>query len=337
MRDAVLLTESADPHGLRQVYRVAFAGAVAFAGDPVEAVRVLHRVDPGERPAFRRYAAAVDVVEAGVSAAGGHWRDATSMALRAAARASELGQPILQAEALYDAVRYTAVRDSSERPAGGVRSGAPPRQVRDQGGPHRSIVGRLAGQLARVAGTTDSVLVAVCADVAAALARDDGPALDALAVAFDQLDTPLFAAETAAAASDAYRDAGQPSAAGEAAERARRLVEKCPQPPGLALAQSDAVGRLTRREREMAVLAAQLTSREIARQLSLSVRTVDNHLARVYAKLGIATRAELPVVLGQRPAEPSRQARARHRYRADPAFGREQGGAGAALRRSSAG
>ena len=36
-----------------------------------------------------------------------------------------------------------------------------------------------------------------------------------------------------------------------------------------------------------------LTSREIAAQLSLSVRTVDNHLGRIYAKFGVSSRARL--------------------------------------------
>jgi DNA-binding NarL/FixJ family response regulator len=36
-----------------------------------------------------------------------------------------------------------------------------------------------------------------------------------------------------------------------------------------------------------------MSSPEIARELVVSVRTVDNHLQRTYAKLGISKRAEL--------------------------------------------
>jgi len=51
---------------------------------------------------------------------------------------------------------------------------------------------------------------------------------------------------------------------------------------------------LTRREREVADLAATgRSSRQIADELFLSPRTVDNHLQRVYDKLGISGRAEL--------------------------------------------
>ena len=55
---------------------------------------------------------------------------------------------------------------------------------------------------------------------------------------------------------------------------------------------------LTRREGEVARLAARgLSSSTIADRLCLSVRTVETHLARVYFKLGIGSRAELTSAL----------------------------------------
>nr|WP_156212965.1 helix-turn-helix transcriptional regulator [Lentzea aerocolonigenes] len=65
--------------------------------------------------------------------------------------------------------------------------------------------------------------------------------------------------------------------------------------PALALITTT---QLTRREREIAVLASRgLTNKEIAASLVISVRTVDNHLSNAYAKLGIATRGELALAL----------------------------------------
>ncbi|WP_150117055.1 helix-turn-helix transcriptional regulator [Arthrobacter sp. ERGS1:01] len=54
---------------------------------------------------------------------------------------------------------------------------------------------------------------------------------------------------------------------------------------------------LTTREREVSRLAATgLTDKDIAEQLQVSVRTVEGHLYRSYAKLGIAGRSELSLV-----------------------------------------
>jgi DNA-binding CsgD family transcriptional regulator len=51
----------------------------------------------------------------------------------------------------------------------------------------------------------------------------------------------------------------------------------------------------------VANLAAQgLTSGQIARTLFLSTRTVDHHLASVYAKLGVHSRRDLMIVWGDR-------------------------------------
>lgn len=53
-------------------------------------------------------------------------------------------------------------------------------------------------------------------------------------------------------------------------------------------------GSLTAREREVARLAASgLTAREMADRLFLSERTVETHLSRTYAKLGVASKVEL--------------------------------------------
>jgi DNA-binding CsgD family transcriptional regulator len=59
---------------------------------------------------------------------------------------------------------------------------------------------------------------------------------------------------------------------------------------------------LTNRERQVAELAADgAKSREIADRLYLSPRTVENHLQRVYAKLGVNGRQALAPALRSLP------------------------------------
>ena len=55
-----------------------------------------------------------------------------------------------------------------------------------------------------------------------------------------------------------------------------------------------AFDELTASERRVAELAAGgATNRDIAEELFVTPKTVENHLTRVYAKLGVASRAEL--------------------------------------------
>lgn len=62
--------------------------------------------------------------------------------------------------------------------------------------------------------------------------------------------------------------------------------------------------RLTRRERDIAQLAAQgLSDKDIAQRLMVSVRTVEGHLYRTYVKLGVRSRDELLPMLPL-PASP---------------------------------
>lgn len=57
---------------------------------------------------------------------------------------------------------------------------------------------------------------------------------------------------------------------------------------------SSFTGTLTRREREVAALVADgLTNREIAERLVLSERTVEAHIANVFAKIGVSSRSQV--------------------------------------------
>ncbi|MFI5062162.1 MAG: response regulator transcription factor, partial [Actinomycetales bacterium] len=53
-------------------------------------------------------------------------------------------------------------------------------------------------------------------------------------------------------------------------------------------------GTLSAREREVASgIHRGLSNREIADELVLSVRTIDTHVQRIFAKLGVASRAQV--------------------------------------------
>ncbi|MGW0880300.1 LuxR family transcriptional regulator AbsR2 [Streptomyces sp. NPDC002671] len=131
---------------------------------------------------------------------------------------------------------------------------------------------------------------------AEALSRGDGPALDRVAEALEERGFLLFAAEAHAQAVRAHRD---PRAARLSRTRAVTLARRCqgartPALSGLVL------GELTARQRQIVTLAAAgLSNRQIAEKLTLSVRTVGNHLYGAYARLGASDRGALPWLVDQ--------------------------------------
>jgi DNA-binding CsgD family transcriptional regulator len=67
---------------------------------------------------------------------------------------------------------------------------------------------------------------------------------------------------------------------------------------GDAADESSPLALLTRTERTVASLVAQgLTNRQIAEQLFVSPRTVDAHLAHIFRKLDIGSRARLAALM----------------------------------------
>jgi DNA-binding CsgD family transcriptional regulator len=111
---------------------------------------------------------------------------------------------------------------------------------------------------------------------------------------FEATGTILYAAEAAYEASRAYRAAGDGRSAATAAVRATNLHACCENASIPWVAGFQAVEVLTQREQQIALLAAAShPDAVIATELSISVRTVQNHLGRVYSKLGITSRRDL--------------------------------------------
>ena len=193
-----------------------------------------------------------------------------------------------------------------------------------------SRAARLARDLADVARAREQPTVAALALHTAATAgdaRDVAPRLRDLATATDGALVPLLLAHVDAMAvrdaldlervADRAVDAGLVPIAIDAAARAlaihtadrrradsarvaatvRRLQRSLEAPMPLPFA-SAAAPTLTRREREVAALASRgLTNNAIARELTLSVRTVHTHLQAAYAKLGTSDRTALAAAL----------------------------------------
>ena len=157
-----------------------------------------------------------------------------------------------------------------------------------------SVVDRLA----ELESACEGDLVAAYAGHAAAAAAGRPEPLVEASARFERLGAQLLAAEAATEAAQAFQRQGDGRAAAAAGARAATLAETCEgaQTPGLSSVVM--VVPLTARERDIATLAAQgESSKAIAAQLFLSVRTVNNHLQSVYSKLGVTGRGQLAVAL----------------------------------------
>lgn len=160
---------------------------------------------------------------------------------------------------------------------------------------HADCVRHRLGELAH---SCDGRLIPTFASHAAALAGDDTKGLEAASVTFEHLGADLLAAEAAAQAAHVHRARGERGHAHQAAARACFLAERCEDARTPALTASEQTLPLTRREHEVALLAAHgLSNQDIAERLVVSCRTVENHLHRVYEKLGLAGRQNLVGIL----------------------------------------
>jgi DNA-binding CsgD family transcriptional regulator len=152
----------------------------------------------------------------------------------------------------------------------------------------------VAARLAELAGMADGEYVPAMAAHAAALAAGNPDELQASAITFEQLGATLLAAEAYSEAATLFQEQGYLRAASAAARQAGELAAECGDVRTPALRFTGDASRLTPREREIASLAAAGdSSKEIAAKLTLSVRTVENHLQNAYSKLGVTSREEL--------------------------------------------
>jgi DNA-binding CsgD family transcriptional regulator len=161
---------------------------------------------------------------------------------------------------------------------------------------------QVAPRLAELAGQVDGALVAARAAYASALADRDSADLRRVAGDFEDLGALLYAAEASAEAAVLLRRAGQARSAAAAERNAARLLARCEGAVTPSVQLITARVRLTPGELETALQAAAgRSSKQIASEVQLSVRTVESHLQRAYQKLGISRRHELADALRDQP------------------------------------
>ena len=151
-----------------------------------------------------------------------------------------------------------------------------------------------AARVGELAAEGEGEHLAALAQFAEALRTRNADALAGVSATFERLGIMLIAAEAATAAQEGFARARDQRTAAAYARKAAELrsATEGAATPGLLM--TEAPVPLTRREREVASLVARgLSSKVVAERLVLSVRTVENHLAHVYAKLGVSSRAEL--------------------------------------------
>ena len=149
-----------------------------------------------------------------------------------------------------------------------------------------------------LAGLVEGPLSEIHADHARAVLAHDVGAMADVVDRYEATDALGLAAEAASELADMHRARSEPRSAAGVQRRSAELVERCGGLRTPMLLRGQGIQPLTRREREVALLAAQgRSSKMIGDHLGLSTRTVETHLASVYRKLGIASRSELAAAL----------------------------------------
>jgi DNA-binding CsgD family transcriptional regulator len=266
LQEAVAFLDAEDPYRFLAMCLGQLAAVHAVTGAPAEAEALLAQADAAAAgsPGNRLFEPWLDVDRAWVDAAAGRRREALAAMGRVVAASEARGEATMAAVAAYDLARL------GDAPAA-------------------------AAVLDRLAPAVDSPLVAALADAAGALATGDADALESVAERVGRCGADLHAAELLAVAAGRHRRRGLPLRAASARERAIEHLSRCGPVTTPLLSTGDLEEALTDREREVATMAARgLTSTAIAGRLVVSRRTVDNHLGRVYAKLGLRGRGELP-------------------------------------------
>lgn len=247
---------------------VAYTEALARAGQTEAALAVLESMRGSRHPAYAFIEPNRLLAEAWVAAARGRSSEAIELSRQAAQFARAHGQPAREVLCLQTALQFG-----------------------DDVDPDR---------LAELAGMVDAPRAGLVARWAAARTAKDAAALLDVSQDLEKMGDRIAAADAAAQAALVFSSQNLRGGRLTASTRATQLVTECG-------ASTPATGQaaeplpLTGREREIAAMVRDgLSNRQIAEALTMSVRTVEGHIYRACAKLGLANRADLAAVLGKR-------------------------------------
>jgi DNA-binding NarL/FixJ family response regulator len=244
-----------------------FTTVIAMAGQATDARREFDAIkwwaeDP-DACVFDPYRS---IAEAWVCAAEGAVSQAISIMRKAAERESRLGRPAWEVVLLQTATQFG---DDTT-----------------------------AARLAELAGEVQGPRAPAAASHAAALAAEDGDALVDASRQYEAFGDLLAAADAAAQAVVAYQDTGLRGAAMSASATARRLADECQGAQTPALRAVTTPQPFTARQHEIISLAAQvLANKDIARRLTMSIRSVEGHLFRASQCVGANSREQLISIL----------------------------------------
>ena len=261
LRDSISAMSRGFPPGWLMLVSAWSAQAEGARGDSAAAAAALRRSEDAYGPQVAVFLPELELARAWQRASVGQTMAAQTHAVRAAEIARQCGMYAVEMRALHTAVRFD---DRSQ-----------------------------TGRLAELAKTLNTPLAEAIAEHARGLADHDGDLLDAAADRFAEMGAVALAADAAAQAAREHARTGHRGKEIKSSTRAHWLASQheIRTPAVHSVAQPLPI---TDREREIVMLAAAgLSNRQIADRLVVSVRTVEGHIYRIFAKLGIERREQL--------------------------------------------
>jgi DNA-binding CsgD family transcriptional regulator len=267
-----LLTEtvddSTDSNGWGYRCRIPLTTALAMRGSTAEAAARLGALEKRWHPSWRYLDYEFAIAKAWLAAGQGAISEAIAASLAAAETARSNRQFAPEVMCLQTATQF------------GEHSCGP--------------------RLRELAAIVEGPRAGVAARFAEALHDDDGAELASVSAEFEDMGDLIAAVDAAAHAAIAYRHKDLRGSALGCSARAEALAEQCGARTATLRKAAERLP-LTDREREIVMLIGQgLSNRDIATRLTLSVRTVENHIYKAMAKTGTSNRDELAGLLPSR-------------------------------------